>query len=105
MHNWINRTHNTLPTWPTPTEPIMESLTMAFLQCNARPDGTNSSVDSSHLIGNLPYTPITMNDIPENRLPPTTNGCTQPLMSSGSLQLYYVTNAMHHIMEKQRINP
>jgi hypothetical protein len=30
MHNWTNHTYITLPTWPIPTGPIMESLTMVF---------------------------------------------------------------------------
>jgi hypothetical protein len=30
MHSWIHRTRIAPPTWPTPTEPIMESITQAF---------------------------------------------------------------------------
>jgi hypothetical protein len=30
MHSWVHRTRITPPTWPTPTEPIMDSITTAF---------------------------------------------------------------------------
>ena len=30
MHSWVHRTRIAPPTWPTPTEPIMDSITMAF---------------------------------------------------------------------------